>query len=158
MYINLFDIEFWESVTVILGVIVSTYSLFTSVSEYSKQGTQKRANYFFDLQRKFYANDTFKLICLLCENDGPALKEIPYKDKIDLLIFYEELALALNSKLIKKEVIYYMFGYYIIKCWKCNNLWLDLEKDSPYWKIFHELALNMKEIENKKLKYNNLKL
>jgi hypothetical protein len=60
MNINLFDIEFWESITVILGVIVSTYSLFTSMSEYSKQGTQKRANYFLDLQRKFYANDTFK--------------------------------------------------------------------------------------------------
>jgi hypothetical protein len=158
MNINLFDIEFWESLTVILGVIVSTYSLFTSVSEYSKQGTQKRANYFFDLQRKFKENETFKIICLLCENDDPALKEIPCKDKIEIINFYEEVALAMNSKLIKKEVVHYMFGYYIIKCWNCSNLWQDIKKDSPYWKIFHDLAANMKEIENKKLKYNNLKL
>ena len=31
MDINLFDLNFWKNITVILGVIVSTYSLFTSV-------------------------------------------------------------------------------------------------------------------------------
>lgn len=158
MDLNLFDLNFWKNTTVILGVIVSTYSLFTGVSEYSKQGTQKRANYFFELQRRFKEKDIFKKICLLCNNDDPAIKEIPLKDRIDLLNFYEELSLAMNSKLIKKEVIHYMFGYYVIKCWRSNNLWYDLEKDNPRWKLFHELAIQMEELDTKSLEYNRLKL
>lgn len=158
MGINLFDLDFWKNITIILGVIVSSYSLFASVSEYSKQGTQKRANYFFELQRRFMEKDIFKKICLLSENDDPAVKELSLKDRMDLLVFYEELSLAINSKLIKKEVIYYMFGYYIVKCWRSTNLWSDIEKDNPYLKLFHELAIQMEELETKKVEYNHLKL
>lgn len=158
MDINLFDLNFWKNITIILGVVVSTYSLFTSVSEYSKQGTQKRANYFFELQRRFKEKDIFKKICLLCENDDPAIKEIPLRYKMDLLVFFEEIALAMNSKLIKKEVVHYMFGYYIIKCWRSSNLWYDIEKDNPHWKLFHELAIQMEKIETKEVEYNHLKL
>lgn len=51
-----------------------------------------------------------------------------------------------------------MFGYYIIKCWRSSNLSYDLEKDNPYWKLFHELAIQMEELDTKKLDYNRFKL
>lgn len=63
------DLELWKSVSIIIGVVVSTLSIFMSVIEYSKQGTQKRANYFFELRRRFLEKEIFMEICLLCENN-----------------------------------------------------------------------------------------
>lgn len=34
----------------------------------------------------------------------------------DFLGLYEELAITVNSEVLAKEVAYYMFGYYAIKC------------------------------------------
>jgi hypothetical protein len=37
--------------------------------------------------------------------------------------FFEEVALMMNSGLIRKEVAHYMFGYYAIHCWDSKNFW-----------------------------------
>jgi len=63
MNINYGDIDFWKNFAILLGVIVSIHSLLKSVSEYSKQGTQKRADYFFNLQKRFKENEIFGDIC-----------------------------------------------------------------------------------------------
>ena len=151
------DLELWKSVSIIIGVVVSTLSIFMSVIEYSKQGTQKRANYFFELRRRFLEKDIFMEICLLCENNDPKIKTISDNDRLMLLDIFEEVAIAMNSNLIRKEVVHYMFGYYVIKCWKCDSFWEDLDKNSSYWELFHKFVIQMEEMDTKKLKYNHMR-
>jgi hypothetical protein len=128
-----------------------------SVIEYSKQGTQKRANYFFELRRRFLEKEIFMEICLLCENNDPKIKTISDNDRLMLLDIFEEVAIAMNSNLIRKEVVHYMFGYYVIKCWKCDSFWEDLDKNSSYWELFHKFVIQMEEMDTKKLKYNHMR-
>ncbi|KKG15805.1 hypothetical protein [Methanosarcina mazei] len=151
------DLELWKSVSIIIGVVVSTLSIFMSVIEYSKQGTQKRANYFFELRRRFLEKEIFMEICLLCENNDPKIKTISDNDRLMLLDIFEEVAIAMNSNLIRKEVVHYMFGYYVIKCWKCDSFWEDLDKNSSYWELFHKFVIQMEEMDTKKLKYNHMR-
>jgi len=66
--------------------------------------------------------------------------------------FHEEVATSMNSKLIKKEVVHYMFGYYALRCWRSEEYWIDINKDSFYWILFNEFAEQMEIIENKMVK------
>ena len=96
-------------------------------------------------------------ICLLCENNDPKIKTISDNDRLMLLDIFEEVAIAMNSNLIRKEVVHYMFGYYVIKCWKCDSFWEDLYKNSSYWELFHKFVIQMEEMDTKKLKYNHMR-
>lgn len=149
MNINFGDIDFWKNFAIILGVIVSTHSLLKSVAEYSKQGTQKRADYFFNLEKRFEENKVFGEICSELDKDYPTFYNISLRDKMLFLGFHEEVAASMNSKLIKKEVVHYMFGYYALRCWESKEFWVDINKDSFYWILFNEFAEQMKIIENK---------
>ena len=54
----------------------------------------------------------------------------------------------MNSGLIKKEVVHYMFGYYVTCCWKSDNFWCEsVSRDSAYWCLFRRFAEQMNEIE-----------
>ena len=97
-------------------------------------------------------------ICSLCEVDDPSLKTKPYTERFMLLGYFEEIAISMDSKLIKKEVVHYMFGYYVIRCWESDNFWYGIDRDSFYWALFSRFAKEMKEIENNKYKFNKLKL
>lgn len=152
MSINFGDMNFWKNFAIIIGVIVSLHSLIKSVSEYSKQGTQKRADYFFNLQRRFGENDVFGEICSELDNQYPNFDKISSRNRMLFIGFYEEVATSMNSKLIKEEIVHYMFGYYALKCWRCKEFWVDIYKDSFYWVLFNEFAEQMEIIEDKMIK------
>ena len=76
------------------------------------------------------------------------LQSVPYKDKRDYLGFFEEIALMVNSGIIRIELAHYMFGYYAIRCWESDCFWGDVNRDSQYWVLFKEFVRKMKEIEN----------
>ena len=158
MNTNILDTDLWKNTAIILGIVVSTYSVSLSGLEYSRQGTLKRADYFFELGKRFKQDNNLMEICSLCEVDDPALKIKPYNKRASLLSFFEEIAISMDSKLIKKEVVHYMFGYYIIKCWESENFWFDLDRDGFYWTLFSRFAKEMKENETKKNKYTKLRL
>ena len=86
------------------------------------------------------------------------LKEVPFEHKRSLLGVFEEVALMMNSGLIKKEVAYYMFGYYAIRCWQSDNFWGNVNRHSIYWRLFRNFAEEMLQIEKaiaeEKLKYD----
>ena len=152
MNTNFGDMDFWRDLAIIIGVLVSIHSLIKSVSEYSKQGTQKRADYFFNLQKRFGENKVFGEICSELDNEYPMFDNISLRDKMLFLGFHEEVAASMNSKLIKKEIVHYMFGYYALRCWESKEFWIDIDKDSFYWILFNEFAEQMEIVENKMIK------
>lgn len=132
--------------TIVLAII-GIATLVKGVIEYTAQGAQKRAEQFLEMRKRLKDNATFKELCALLETDDPGLIAIPFKEKRDLLGFFEEVALMLNSGLIREPVAHYMFGYYAIRCWESNNFWSGVSRESTYWSLFRDFVKRMKARE-----------
>jgi hypothetical protein len=84
----------------------------------------------------------------LLESDSPKLRKYSLADRAHLLGVFEELALMLNSGLVTKHVAHYMFGYPALLCWQSKNLWQGIDRDSNYWALFRDFALQMKAVQD----------
>jgi hypothetical protein len=136
-----------KDVATIVGVAVALATLLKGVWEYTQQGAQKRADHFQVLRRKLKDNEQFKAICALLETDDDGLRRIDFADKRDFLGFFEEVALMLNTRLLSRRVAHYMFGYYAILCWKSENFWHGVNRNSLYWSVFADFVKQMTDVE-----------
>src|ERR1043166_6047674 len=112
--------EDWKTLAAIVGAAIALATLIKGVIEYTEQGAQKRVDRFLEMRRRFKENQTFTSICALLEHDDEALRDVAFHAKRDFLGFFEEVALLVNSGLIRPQVAHYMFGYYALKCWESN--------------------------------------
>jgi hypothetical protein len=138
----------YKDIATIAGVVIALFALAKGVYEYVRQGAQRRAEQFIEMRKRLKENDTFRELAALLETNNPKLESVPYKDKRDYLGFFEEIALMVNSGLIRVELAHYMFGYYAIRCWESDQFWSDVNRDSQYWVLFKEFVRKMKEIED----------
>jgi hypothetical protein len=145
-----------ETCIKVIAVLLALITLIKGVIEYAHQGAQKRAERFIEMRKRLKDNKTFKEICSMLNDNDPKLLQIERQEKMDFLGFFEEIALMLNSGLIKKEVAHYMFGYYVIQCWESNNFWNTVSRDGTYWVVFKEFVKEMEKMEAK-FKYNKSK-
>lgn len=136
-----------RDIAAIIGVAVAAITLVKSGIEYTHQGAQKRADKFADMRIRFKDDQSFKNICDLLELDSSELVNIPFKDKRDFLGFFEEIAMLVNSRLIRVPVAHYMFGYYAIRCWESKNFWYEVNRESAYWFLFRDFVKKMRAIE-----------
>ena len=162
MGLNLSDIK---DIATVFGVVIAAFTLWLGVSEYIRQGKQKRAEHFFNLRKKWKENVVFKKIRDLIESDDTELINTSLTDKYDYLGLFEEIAIMKNSGLIKSEVTYYMFGYYAVMCWKSTNFWDDkeigtncLNRDGCYWKVFVDFAKDCMIFDEKENNFNSKKI
>jgi hypothetical protein len=137
----------WVQIASVLGAVVALIGLFKGLIEYLRQTTLKRAEHFSQLRGRLKQNETFKVICDLLDRGDARLSEVTFKEKRDCLGLFEEVALALNSKLIRENVAFYMFGYYAIRCWEDENFWKDVNRESYYWNLFRDFAMRMQALE-----------
>lgn len=124
-------------------------TLIKGVLEYMQANTLKRSESLTEMRIRFNSNEKFREICYLADCNDPRLTQIDIKDRRDILGFYEEVALKTNSGLIRKQVAHYMFGYYAIKCWKCEYFWDSIEKYSIYWCLYRDFVYQMIDEEQK---------
>lgn len=139
----------FSSILQAFSLAIAAISLLLYVMEYSHQNRLKRFDKFQTIRLKLKQNETFLRICELLESDDPELTNLDYLSKHEFLGLYEEIALALNSKIINENVAHYMFGYYVIRCWDSDKFWSGINRDSYYWSLFRHFALTMKAVENK---------
>ena len=135
------------SIAAVIGVLLALLGFLKGLVEYSRQGAQKRAEDFVELGSRLYRDPDFRHMCDLLEDDSPYLRDVSYQDKREFLGFFEELALMANSKLIKRRVAHYMFGYYALRCWQSQNFWIDIERQSIYWALFKDFAQQMEDVD-----------
>jgi hypothetical protein len=138
----------WKEIATVAGVLLALGTLIKGVIEYAHQGAQKRAEHFVAMRKRLKENAVFEELCALLETDDPKLREIPFKDKRSLLGFFEEVALMMNSGLIRKDVAHYMFGYYAIRCWESEHFWSEVNRKSTYWALFRDFVEKMKALES----------
>ena len=150
------SIESAKDWATVIGVVVALFTLWKSLIEYTNQGKQKRAEHFLHMRERFKDNVDFKAMCDLLEQNSPELRDVAFKEKRDLLGFFEEIALMMNSGLVSPVVAHYMFGYYAILCWKSEYFWCGLNRHSDYWVLFRDFANQMIDAE-KSFKYQRLR-
>jgi hypothetical protein len=157
----------WKDIGTILVAIVGLITLIKGVYEYIKQGKQKRCDRFVEMRKKYTENPIFRNLFELLENEeDDKLRKIPYKDKLLFLGFYEELALMMNSNLLNEKIVFYMFGYYAIKCWDTESFWRiisedgtenTIQKNNAPWTLFKKFVEQMKLLQDN-YDYDNTKL
>jgi hypothetical protein len=135
-----------------VGVAAALFTFVKALFEYSKQNRQKRAEHFSYLRRRLKDNPSFSHICELLEYDDSELRTTPYAQKRDFLGFFQELAILVNSKLVRIEVAHYMFGYYALRCWNSSHFWRNEEgqwmnKEDRHWRLFDHFAKRLEAIE-----------
>jgi hypothetical protein len=138
-----------KDLATILGVVIALVTLIKGLIEYTHQGAQKRAERFFAFEDAFHSDEVLIEVCTLLEDDDDRLAELPYKTKLHFLGFYEQVALMVNSKLLRPGVAHYMFGYYAIRCWKSDKFWVNLNRESVYWSLFAAFAKEMMDAEKR---------
>jgi hypothetical protein len=143
-------------VIAVFGVFSGLYTIVRSVQEYRHQGVMKRVESFMDMRRRIRDSDLFKRLMPLVERDDPQLKSVNLQEKRDLLGLFEELALMMNSGLIRREVVHYMFGSYALWIRNSKNFWFrppdykgvyPLSYDDPYWSLFRDFVEQMEKVE-----------
>lgn len=137
-----------KDVALIVGTGVALLTLIKAVFEYAKQNAQKRVEHYTMLRAEFEKDGRFTALFDLLEKDDPSLAHQPLAKKQDLLGFYEDIALAVNSGLLKKEVAHYMFSYHALRCWDSKHFWANLNRDSHYWTLFRYFVGEMKKVES----------
>ena len=140
------QLDIWKDIAIIFGGVVALVTFFSGMFEYIRQGHQHRATHFVQMRRRFLEDPLFRELLNLMATDSPALKNTPIQDRRNLVGFLEEVALMVNSGLIRKEVAHYMFGYYVLLTDRCENFWDGLDRDSQYWSVFRQLAAQMKSM------------
>ena len=134
--------------SIIIGGLITIIAFANGLLEYRRQGAQKRVEHFTLLRRRLKENHIFKEICALMFANDPRLADVNAQDKRDFIGLLEEVALMVNSGLIRPELAHYMFGYYTVKCLESENFWANLTLDETYWKLFHDFAHEMKTKES----------
>ncbi len=100
-----------------IGVALAAFiTLLMGYAEYKEQGKQKKAEYFFELRKRFKENPIFNRI-----RNNITEPPITVQEMMDYIGFFEELQIMINSSLLKKETAYYMFGVYAVRCVDSDN-------------------------------------
>ncbi len=154
-------LELIKTGTIVITGVVGLVTFYKGYKEYKLSNTQKRVELFERYRSNLRDNESYAKILNLIEADDDELLTLPLVEKYQYLGFFEEIALLVNSKLVKKEIAHYMFGYLAIACWNSEDFWSNLNRDAIYWRVFRQFVDEMKTVEaeqiltpsNKKLKF-----
>jgi hypothetical protein len=135
-----------EGVAVVTA-IVAVAGLWRSFLELAKQGATKRAEQFLEMRERLRRDKEFADICQYLETRDPRLREVPLITRDRFIGFFEELTLLWNSIVFNDEVVYYMFGYYALMCWRSNDFWHDLNREQILWSHYREMVARLERIE-----------
>ncbi|NDJ22855.1 hypothetical protein GS682_14665 [Nostoc sp. B(2019)] len=137
----------WRNIAIIIGTFVALVTLMKGIYEYTRQLAQKRSEQYAEMRKRFRESEVISKLIGMLETNDSNLAEVSWSQKVELLGFYEDIALMVNSGIIKRNVAFYMFGYYALRCWESEYFWDDVNRDSPYWSLFRNFVNEMKAIE-----------
>lgn len=78
--------------------------------------------------------------------DDEGLQSLPVQERRNFVGFFEEVALMVDSKLIRLEVAHYMYGYYVLLVADSKNFWPGLDPNSEYWSVFRKFASKLRTL------------
>lgn len=121
-------------------------TFFTGAVEYWKRGRQERAEHFVQMRRRFLESPEHREILDLLQAHDPSIADYSVQAKRNFVGFLEEVALMVNSGLIRQDVAHYMFGYYLRLVDENEPFWIGMDRDSEYWTLFRRFASRMRSL------------
>ncbi len=137
-------LSFVKDLSIIVAGVITLIAFMTGVVQYIRQGQQTRAAQFVEMRRRFLEDPSFREILNHLALDDPHLREISIQERRNFVGFMEEVALMVNSGILRPQVAHYMFGYYVLLVDSSTHFWEGLDKTSEYWAVFRAFAETMK--------------
>ena len=137
------DVGTIKDFSIIVGGAIAFITLWQGLFQYARQNHANRANQLIHMRRRFLEEKSFQEILTLIHDSCPDVSKTSIQNRRNLVGYFEEVALMMNSGLIRPEVAHYMFGYYVLLIDKCEKFWDGLDKDSDYWAVFRAFAHRM---------------
>jgi hypothetical protein len=141
------EIALVKDLSIMLGGVVALTSLLSGVGEFMRQGRQRRSENLVHMRRRFLETPKFAHILELLQTDSEELAGLPIQERRNFAAFFEEVALMVNSGMIRRDVAHYMFGYYTLLVSQSQTFWKGLHRDSAYWQLFNAFAEQMERME-----------
>lgn len=133
-----------KDLSIVVAGVVALLGMVTGVVEYIRRGRQERAHYFLDLRRRFLEDESFRHILNLLGTDDPSLESVSVQERRNVVGFFEEVALMVESRLCKRDVAHYMYGHYINLISVSENFWKGLDPQSNYWAVYRQFAAELR--------------
>ena len=137
------QVSFIKDVSIIVAGVVALSTFMTGAIEFLRQGRQHRAENLIQMRRRFLETPQYREILDMLQSGDPAIAKSSIQERRNFVGFLEEIALMVNSRLIRPEVAQYMFGYYVLLVARNEPFWEGLEKGDVYWTLFHHFAQEM---------------
>ena len=144
-------LEIIKTMAIVGTAVIAAVTIIKGYAEYRLSAVQKRVELFEKYRQKMKENEILKTIIGLLEQESADIRTVQRTDRYFYLGYFEEIALLVNSRVLKPEIAHYMFAYYAKLCWANDNFWHDINRDSIYWRVFREFVEQMIELEEKNM-------
>lgn len=137
------------------GAIGGLVLFFRGIEEYILKNRLARFQQFIAQRKEFEAS---KELCgvnsEVLKGESNDMSGVEWWHRTYYLVFMENIALMMNSRLIDSNVVHNTWGASILACFENNSFWADIDKDrmdtlrrSPYWRVFYKLHDDMQAID-----------
>ncbi|MFI5387635.1 MAG: hypothetical protein ACHQ50_16120 [Fimbriimonadales bacterium] len=141
------QISLVKDVSIIIAGLVALSTFLSGAIEFLRQGRQHRAENLIQMRRRFLETPQYREILDRLQSNDPAIATSSIQERRNFVGFLEEIALMVNSRLIRLEVAQYMFGYYVLLVARCDSFWEGLDRGDIYWTLFNHFAEEMARME-----------
>jgi len=130
----------FTAATVATGLFV----FFKGVVEFVRSNAMRRYEKFQQMSERFDKTEGIQRVCNLLHGVSNSTDPATSQDKEVFICFMEEIYFMVNSKIMKKRLALYTFGYYAGKAGDSEQFWQGLDRNKPFYVHFREFCLRAK--------------
>lgn len=139
-------IDLFKDLSIIVAGVIAFITLWQGLFQYARQNHAARATQFIQMRRRMLEDPTFRRLLTMIFEGDPSISAEPIQDRRNFIAFFEEVALLVNSGLMKPRVAHYMFGFYAFQIDDNGPIWEGLDKNGEFWRVFRDFVAEMRAI------------
>ena len=157
MYVCCCDINL-GSVAELLTCFLAIFAFTISYKEYRNHKKRERISILTQLSERYASDPNISSVVRYLEDleDKKINSNPPDIHQIELFMrFFEEVSCLMNAKSVKDNIVYYMFGHYVLLfADNIDKFPKELEYDKGFWILFRRFVERMKKAKAKIYCYN----
>lgn len=150
----------WGSIADWSTAFLTLCALGLSICEYRKYKKRARVNNLTQLSVRYTTDPEISYVVKYLErveDENEKTMGIPNIHQLEMYMrFFEEICCLVKSKALRRNIVYYMFGHYVIVFADNKEKWpSELGYDKGYWQLFREFVDIMREAQKELYPYRN---
>ena len=122
----------------ILGTATGLAGFFWGLYQFRHANAIRRYEKFHEMSKRFDESEEIQAVCRLLHGTEVGPKTLTKQDKEVFICFLEEIHFMVKSKIMKRYLALYSFGYYGKLALNCKEFWHDLDRSNPFYTHFLE--------------------